>query len=575
MRHAESVRRLTTLLVRPLLLTALSITLSACGGGGSSSSGSTPTTYTVGGTLTGLASGASVSLLDNGGDALAVSASGSFTFKTALASGAAYAVTVGTQPTGQTCTVTGGSGTVASANVTAVTVSCATAAPTTFTIGGTVTGLAAGGSLALLNKGGDSLTLTANGPFVFATAVTNGATYAVTVGTQPAGQMCAVTSGSGTVAGANVTNVTVTCQATVASESLLYSFGPNGGPDGNGPDSLLQGSDGSLYGTTQAGGASNTGTVFSVTLSGTESILYSFGTSTVLVGYVPGSLIQGSDHNFYGITNSGGTYGTGIFFQLSGSTLAVLHNFGATDSTGNLDGSYPYGVIQASDGNFYGTTSAGAGAGGGVFKVTPTGVETMLHGVAGVGPLAGVIQASDGNLYGATATGGANSNGAVLKMTPASVESLLYSFGPTSASEGRMPAGPLVQGSDGNFYGLTSKGGANDTGTVYKVTPAGVETVLYSFGPPVNTIAPAPRGALIQGSDGNFYGVALHGGDLALGSLYRVSPSGAFSVVHSFAAALTDAANPVAVIQGTDGNLYGVATSGGAHSGGALFKITL
>ena len=168
-----------------------------------------PATYTIGGNLSGLGAGKSVVLLNNGGDALTRNANGGFSFATALASGATYSVTVGTQPAGQTCTVSNGSGTVASANVTNVAVSCANVP--TYTIGGSVSGLVTGRSVGLLNNGGDALTVNANGGFSFATALASGASYAVTVGTQPAGQVCTVNNGSGTVASANVTNVAVSC----------------------------------------------------------------------------------------------------------------------------------------------------------------------------------------------------------------------------------------------------------------------------------------------------------------------------------------------------------------------------
>ena len=169
----------------------------------------TAPTFTIGGTLSGLNTGASITLLDNGGDSLTVTANGAFTFKTALASGKTYNVTVGTQPTGENCTVTNGSGTVGSANVTNVAVACKTAA--TFTIGGSVSGLNSGTSVTLLDNGGDSLTVSANGAFTFKTPIASGSTYSVTVGTQPTGETCTVTNGSGTVGSANVTNVAVAC----------------------------------------------------------------------------------------------------------------------------------------------------------------------------------------------------------------------------------------------------------------------------------------------------------------------------------------------------------------------------
>jgi hypothetical protein len=175
------------------------------------------TTFTIGGNLTGLTSG-TVVLQNNGGDNRSVSANGAFTFATPVASGAAYAITVLTQPAGQTCTVTNGAGN-ANANVTTVTVTCA--ANPTFSIGGTISGLAASTTVVLRNNGGNDLSVGANGAFAFTTKLAGGANYAVTVFTQPAGQTCAVTNSTGTVAAANVTNVSVNCSAT----STLYSIG--------------------------------------------------------------------------------------------------------------------------------------------------------------------------------------------------------------------------------------------------------------------------------------------------------------------------------------------------------------
>lgn len=178
----------------------------------------TAATYTVGGTVTGISG--TVVLHDNGGDALTTSSSGSFTFPTALANGAAYAVTVATQPAGQTCTVSAGSGTVSGANVSSVAVACAASA--TYSIGGSVSGLT--GTLKLADNGADTLAITANGAFTFATQLTGGAAYAVTVSTQPSGQTCSVAGGSGTVASAAVTSVAVTC---TTNPPPTYSIGGN------------------------------------------------------------------------------------------------------------------------------------------------------------------------------------------------------------------------------------------------------------------------------------------------------------------------------------------------------------
>ena len=175
--------------------------------------------YTIGGTVSGLA-GTGLVLRNNAGDDLPVASSGTFTFATTLTTGSPYAVTVRTQPPGQTCTVSSGSGTVGTANVTSVAVSCTTNPPPTYTIGGTVSGLT-GTGLVLRNNGGDDLSVASSGPFTFATALTTGSPYAVTVRTQPAGQTCTVSSGSGTVGTANVTSVAVSCAANPPSPPTL------------------------------------------------------------------------------------------------------------------------------------------------------------------------------------------------------------------------------------------------------------------------------------------------------------------------------------------------------------------
>src|SRR5882672_7620572 len=175
--------------------------------------------YTVGGTVAGLA-GAGLVLQNNGGNDRAISANGAFTFSAALANGAAYSVTVLTQPSGQSCTVTNGAGTV-SANVTNVAVNCATSS---YTVGGTVSGVT-GAGLVLQNNGGNDRAIAADGAFTFSIALTGGASYSVTVLAPPSGEGCSVTNGSGTIASANVTNVVVTCAAAPSAPTLGLAFG--------------------------------------------------------------------------------------------------------------------------------------------------------------------------------------------------------------------------------------------------------------------------------------------------------------------------------------------------------------
>ena len=181
--------------------------------------------YTVGGTVSGLTG--SMELTNNGGDNLTVTVDGSFNFATSLPTGAAYNVSVATQPSDQTCAVTNGSGTVGSASVNSITVSCTTNAPNTYTVSGTVSGLT--GSVVLTNNGGDSLSVATDGSFTFATALTGGAAYSVAVATQPSGQSCAVNNGSGTVGSADVTDVTINCSASSVAPLSTASGGGGGG----------------------------------------------------------------------------------------------------------------------------------------------------------------------------------------------------------------------------------------------------------------------------------------------------------------------------------------------------------
>ena len=198
----------------PLGLAA--VLLVGCGGGDDDDGTSPPPSagaYTVGGSVTDLGAGKTLILQNSGADDLAVNASGSFVFVTRLDSGVPYAVTVKTQPSGQRCTVTQGTGT-ATANVSDVQVRCENLAAATFTVGGSVSGLA--GSVVLQNNGGDDLSVASNGGFTFATAVAGGNAYAVTVKTQPAGQACSVRNGTGTGVSANVGSVEVACATAAA-----------------------------------------------------------------------------------------------------------------------------------------------------------------------------------------------------------------------------------------------------------------------------------------------------------------------------------------------------------------------
>jgi uncharacterized repeat protein (TIGR03803 family) len=327
------------------------------------------------------------------------------------------------------------------------------------------------------------------------------------------------------------------------SKTVLYSFGSSG--DGTYPyGNLIQGSDGNFYGTTATGGTGTTcsggcGTIFRFSPgTGTATVVYSFGTSGD-GAYPYGNLIQASDGNLYGTTTAGGTStsctgGCGAIFKfsLSSGTETVLYSFGTSG-----DGAYPYAsLIQGSDGNLYGTTAGGgtsttcSGGCGTVFKYSPSsGTETVLYsfGASGDGtyPYAGVIQASDGNFYGTTAEGGTAKSctggcGTVFMFSPGSgTETILHDFG-SPGGDGENPYTGLIQGTDGNLYGTTYAGGANNLGTAFMVSPtSGTETVLYNFGS-VAGDGETPNANLIQGSNGAFYGTTLFGGAASYGTVF-------------------------------------------------------
>jgi predicted SpoU family rRNA methylase len=287
----------------------------------------TTNAFTIGGTVSGLSSVASVTLLDNGADSLTVSVSGTFTFKTALAGGASYNVTVGTQPTGETCTVTSGTGTVASANVTNVAVSCAT---NTFTVGGTVSGLNSGASVTLLDNSADSLTVTANGAFAFKTALATGATYKVIVGAQPTSETCTVTNGTGTVTTANVTNVAISCTTntfTIGGTVSGLSSGASVILLDNGADSLTVGTNGALtFKTALATGATYNVTV--ATQPADETCTIANGTGTVASANVTNVAVSCATNIFtIGGTVSGLNTGASVALLDNGSdSLAVSVN---------------------------------------------------------------------------------------------------------------------------------------------------------------------------------------------------------------------------------------------------------
>ncbi len=333
-------------------------------------------------------------------------------------------------------------------------------------------------------------------------------------------------------------------------------------------------------------------------------------------GYEPDQpLTLGADGNWYGTTVFGGNlacnsgYGCGLIFKMNSSgALTVLHSFSGGD------GEAPYALVQATDGNFYGTTPCSLAGGaspshpvrpargktrpgspdvflcdgpGSVFSITPSGTLTTLHVFInpneGLGPSSPLVRASDGNLYGVTHAGGSNGEGTVFKITPAGTLTLLYTFcSQPNCMDGSVPIGALLQAADGNFYGTTSSGGdascnsGYGCGTVFKITPTGTLTTLHRFS---GTDGNSPNGSLVQATDGTIYGSTWLGGpdqncpNSTCGTLFKTTPSGTFTTLYNFDGGI-DGAQPSPLKQASDGNLYGTTYWGGAIQSGTIFRIT-
>ena len=386
--------------------------------------------------------------------------------------------------------------------------------------------------------------------------------------------------------------------ARAQSFSVLYSF--TNAPDGSlSYSALVADPAGNLYGTTYEGGtygAFGNGTIFELPASGGENVLYSFTGGADGGGPLAG-LVGDAAGNLYGTTNYGGDSGTcqevtcGVIFKLSPQGQeTVLHKFSGGD------GANPFaGLIKDSQGNLYGTTTYGGDSVcnpygcGVVFKIDPTGNETVLHRFSGAPdgrtPYAALARDSAGNLYGTTNEGGAGSCplgcGTVFKIDTAGNETVLYSF--TGLADGGYPEGALVLDASGNLYGTAAAGGNNNLcgsgsgcGVVFKLDSSGKETVLYAFRDGAD--GGAPLAGLVRDPEGNLFGSTNTGGllnsicrGIGCGVVFKVSPSGKETVLHTFD--YSDGQYPDASLLFHDHFLYGTTIEGGSYSGGVVFKV--
>ena len=327
---------------------------------------------------------------------------------------------------------------------------------------------------------------------------------------------------------------------------------------------LTLGRDGNFYGTTSAG--RTYGTIFRMTSGGSLTTLHAL---TASEGSSPtGGVIFASDGYLYGTTNQGGTNSDGTIFKVSTSgAFTKLHDF-----SGTSDGAQPVGkLVQASDGNLYGVTNlGGANSCGSIFQITTSGTLTDFHdfncSIDGGNPKDGLIQATDGNLYGTTSGRGAAGSGTVFRIGLDGTFNVIHSFGST---EGGSPYAALIQASDGNFYGTTHQGGSGGFGTVFKLTSNGVLTTLHSF---TGTDGKNPSAPVTEGSDGNLYGTAYGGGDAIYGAMFVVTPSGQFTRLHSFTGSGGQYPE-AALVENPAGTFIGTASLGGLNNKGVVYSL--
>jgi uncharacterized repeat protein (TIGR03803 family) len=326
--------------------------------------------------------------------------------------------------------------------------------------------------------------------------------------------------------------------------------------------SLIQASDGDLYGIDQEDGPAFVGQIYKMDLSGNVTTLYSF-TGGSDGAFPEDHLLQGTDGYFYGVTLRTKSGGNGTIFRIDSSgNFTLLYSF-----TGSVDGARPStALVQGTDGSFYGTASqSGAYGYGTAYKLDSSGNFTVLHaftgGADGGGP-GEILQGADGNFYGTTGGGGTYNAGAVYKMSASGDVTTLYSF--TGGSDGDQPPTGLVQGTDGSFYGVTEYGGAFKGGTLFKIDASGNFTSLHSFAGAEGSL---PLGTLIQATDGDFYGTTFENGPLGSGTLFKINSAGDLTLLYGFPYGSGDNVPEAGLIQASDGNFYGAV-------GANTFKLT-
>ncbi|MGC9950992.1 MAG: choice-of-anchor tandem repeat GloVer-containing protein [Bryobacteraceae bacterium] len=409
--------------------------------------------------------------------------------------------------------------------------------------------------------------------------------------------------------------------------TTLHSFD---GTDGAAPDAaLVQAANGDGYGTTALGGDFNSGAVFRTTPGGSLQTLYSFCAQSGCPdgAYPQAALVQGKNGDLYGATeyggannasgcNTGGSFtGCGTIFKMTpNGKLTTLYSF--CSQSGCADGQSPqYGLVQAANGDLYGTTSYGGAncaypCGGTIFKITPAGSLTTLYSFCAAGvfpgctdgenPAGGLAQGANGDFYGTTVYGGAHVGGTVFKITGSGKLTTLYTFcaqGGSACGSGLHPYSGLVRAANGDFYGTTANGGSGSAacvsasesagcGTIFKITPSGTLSTIYRFCAESGCLDGLfPSAGLIQATDGNFYGSTSEGGAnnactpfYACGTIFKITPGAALTTLYNFCSRVdcADGSLPnTALAQFTNGDFYGTTVAGGVFGDGTLFSLSV
>ena len=351
-------------------------------------------------------------------------------------------------------------------------------------------------------------------------------------------------------------------------ETVLHRF--SGGADGTGIYSGVIGDGaGNLYGTATSGGSATFGLVYKINQDGQKTLLYDFPGASDGANPQFGVIGDGAG-NLYGSTPSGGTADAGTVFKIDFTGHeTLLYSF-----TGLSDGGEPGAVTLDGAGNLYGTTNSGGLDHGVVYKLNPSGQETVLYsftgGMDGGEPQGSVIRDLEGNLYGTTGNGGNKQSGVVFKLTPDGVETVLYNF--TGGRDGWEPIGGLTRGPSGNLYGTTPIGGNNGVGVVYEVDALGHETVIHSFMGGLDGIQPLSNVTFDAAS--NLYGTTSNGGQFHSGTVYKIDKNGTETVLFNFPGGTGGAAPGYgALVLDQAGDLYGTTSSGGSANAGVVYQL--